>query len=118
MFAAFCSDKELERGDREVWGSVGDNQIGIMHQAAMPVKYGYDTVLDNAANNEQVSIAAAVFTMVPIGSDLLHFTACMLWHIRSVCSRAFCACISRQALLLKTNEDIMQRMCCFTQWCY
>lgn len=37
-----------------MWGSVGDNQIGIVHSAAMPVKYSYDTVLDNAANNEQV----------------------------------------------------------------
>ena len=48
------SDRELDRGDREVWGSVGDNQIGIIHSAAMPVKYSYDTVLDNAANNKQV----------------------------------------------------------------
>lgn len=48
------NERELDRGDREVWGSVGDNQIGIIHSAAMPVKYGYDTVLDNAANNEQV----------------------------------------------------------------
>ena len=53
--AAFCSERELGRGDREVWGSVGDNQIGIIHSAAMPVKYGYDTVLDNDADNEQVS---------------------------------------------------------------
>ena len=37
-----------------MWGSVGDNQIGFVHSAAMPVKYSYDTVLDNAANNEQV----------------------------------------------------------------
>ena len=51
---AICSERELERGDREVWGSVGDNQIGIIHSAAMPVKYGYDTVLDNDADNEQV----------------------------------------------------------------
>lgn len=50
-----CSERELERGDREVWGSVGDNQIGIIHSAALPVKYGYDTVLDNNADNEQVS---------------------------------------------------------------
>lgn len=48
------NERELERGDREVWGSVGDNQIGIIHSAAMPVKYGYDTVLDNDADNEQV----------------------------------------------------------------
>ncbi|KAL3142364.1 hypothetical protein ABBQ38_002701 [Trebouxia sp. C0009 RCD-2024] len=48
------NERELDRGDREVWGSVGDNQIGIIHSAAMPVKYGYDTVLDNAANNQQV----------------------------------------------------------------
>jgi len=53
--AVFCSERELGRGDREVWGSVGDNQIGIIHSAAMPVKYGYDTVLDNDADNEQVS---------------------------------------------------------------
>ncbi len=55
MPGACCSERELERGDREVWGSVGDNQIGIVHSAAMPVKYGYDTVLDNDADNEQVS---------------------------------------------------------------
>ena len=54
VLGACCSERELERGDREVWGSVGDNQIGIIHSAAMPVKYGYDTVLDNDADNEQV----------------------------------------------------------------
>lgn len=48
------SDRELDRGDREVWGAVGENQIGIIHSAAMPVKYSYDTVLDNDANNKQV----------------------------------------------------------------
>ena len=37
-----------------MWGAVGDNQIGIIHSAAMPVKYSYDVVLDNAANNKQV----------------------------------------------------------------
>ena len=51
---ASCSERELDRGDREVWGAVGDNQIGIIHSAAMPVTYGYDTVLDNDADNEQV----------------------------------------------------------------
>ena len=55
VFYGLCSERELERGDREVWGSVGDNQIGIIHSAALPVKYGYDTVLDNNADNEQVS---------------------------------------------------------------
>ena len=39
-----------------MWGSVGDNQIGIIHSAAMPVKYSYDTVLDNAADNTQVRL--------------------------------------------------------------
>ncbi len=63
MPGAFCSERELERGDREVWGSVGDNQIGIIHSAAMPVKYGYDTVLDNDADNEQVGTYNSRFSM-------------------------------------------------------
>ena len=63
MLGASCSKRELERGDREVWGSVGDNQIGIIHSAAMPVKYGYDTVLDNDADNEQVGTSIPRLSM-------------------------------------------------------
>ncbi len=63
VLGAFCSERELERGDREVWGSVGDNQIGIIHSAAMPVKYGYDIVLDNDADNEQVGKYTSRFSI-------------------------------------------------------
>ena len=54
------SNRELGRGDREVWGAIGGNQIGIIHSAAMPVKYSYDTVLENAANNEQVWLQSCI----------------------------------------------------------
>ena len=49
-----CSAREVERGDREVWGTVSQNQIGILHPGTLPVKYEYDTVLDEACTNEQV----------------------------------------------------------------
>ena len=57
------SERELERGDREVWGAVGDNQIGITHPSALPVKYGYDTVLDKDVDNAQVSFVSEIVTM-------------------------------------------------------
>lgn len=49
-----CSAREVERGDREVWGSTGNNQIGIVH-GALPVRYEYDTVLDETCSNQQVT---------------------------------------------------------------
>ena len=55
MLHCICSDRELDRGDREVWGAVDDNQVGIIHPSALPVKYGYDTLMDQDANNENVS---------------------------------------------------------------
>ena len=72
VLGALFSERELERGDREVWGSVGDNQIGIIHSAAMPVKYGYDTVLDNDADNEQVGKSVprlSMYASVRINTD-------------------------------------------------
>ena len=50
-----CSSREIERGDRVVWGTTGNNQIGILHPGALPVRYEYDTVLDEYCTNQQVS---------------------------------------------------------------
>ena len=71
-----CSARELERGDREVWDAVGDHQIGIVHSAAMPVKYGYDKVLDKAANNKQ---ARKQIHVLPAAA-VLRITSCMTGH--------------------------------------
>lgn len=49
-----CSVREIERGDRAVWGSTGSNQIGILHPGTLPVRYEYDTVLDESCSNQQV----------------------------------------------------------------
>ena len=57
------SERELERGDREVWGAVGDNQIGITHPSALPVKYGYDTVLDKDCDNAKVRFMPEAMAM-------------------------------------------------------
>lgn len=49
----------MERGDRAVWGTTGNNQIGIL-QGALPVRYEYDTVLDETCSNQQVFMLTAV----------------------------------------------------------
>ncbi|KAK9816490.1 hypothetical protein WJX72_000928 [[Myrmecia] bisecta] len=48
------SDREIERGDREVWGVVAENTVGVKQEVGVRVKYSYDTVFDNAASNKQV----------------------------------------------------------------
>ena len=51
-----CSSREVERGDRVVWGTTGNNQIGILHPGALPVRYEYDTVLDEHCSNQHVRL--------------------------------------------------------------
>ena len=49
-----CSERERARGDREVWGLVGENTIGVTQQVGIRVRYAYDRVFDPSASNTEV----------------------------------------------------------------
>ena len=51
-----CSERERKRGDREVWGLVGPNTVGLTQAISVRVKYTYDIVLGQQATNRQVHI--------------------------------------------------------------
>ncbi|GAB4823550.1 hypothetical protein N2152v2_010596 [Parachlorella kessleri] len=48
------SDKERNRGDREVWGPLGSNTVGILEDVGVKVKYAYDYVFDGGISNTTV----------------------------------------------------------------
>ncbi len=52
--APACSDKERSRGDREVWGPLGANTVGILEDVGMKVKFAYDYVFDGGIGNQTV----------------------------------------------------------------
>lgn len=56
MTPARCSERERQKGDREVWGIVDENTVGIKKHVNLPtkVKYAYDRVFPGCATTEQV----------------------------------------------------------------
>eukprot|EP00884_Botryococcus_braunii_P008728 jgi/Botrbrau1/17857/Bobra.0127s0097.1 len=60
------SDRERQKGDREVWGIVDDNTVGIKEHVKLPikVKYAYDRVFPGSATTEQVYSEAGICNVV------------------------------------------------------
>jgi hypothetical protein len=48
-----CSDRERQRGDREVWSAQG-NHVGVLADMGMNVKFVYDHVFGGQVSNQQV----------------------------------------------------------------
>lgn len=66
MSAVLGSERERQRGDREVWGVVGDNTVGIKEHVnvAVKVKYAYDKVFPGTATTEEVYRDAGIHDIV------------------------------------------------------
>ena len=50
-----CSERERDRGDREVWEAADGHTIGVKDNSqGLKVKFAFDTVFNAASSNKQV----------------------------------------------------------------